>query len=383
MFESDFSLAQRSGIPHGFLESAREATYALQKEQEERSQARSMRIGYLRDAYKARLLGIIGAENFAAFVSKRAEGKKRLRQISASSDGDTLRGRAAIRQAGCEIMHDTNNRLMALGVNLGALRDARQEHHETINKLFTSDIDLSPDVGAIALPDNIANPIEWDIYRPPYDGSFWSQTWDWSDEASEPVIVRFLDQSSGQIGSSIRLRVDGADNDDTSDATVYTTHKIIHQMPVDGSLEGYIVLKEGPQIPDPDNFFFEPQATLSGHISEDLFGYADCFVRQTCIVSLRVFSEVDGWRIGGSSYVSDFGTGDTDGNRSWNIEHFSGFGEHRWFRFMGFSHDAGTWLMLEAAIENRSYFMSDDFSIDAEIKMNLELESVRVRKPSG
>ena len=114
----------------------------------------------------------------------------------------------------------------------------------------------------------------WVTYMAPYHGWSWAFAWSRSDEPDDPVLARYLDSGTGHIGSSISVRVSGADDDDSLQADYHTALNVWHTTLATGVLEAYLA--------------FEVNATpYSGKVTDE-FGFSNATFQQWAGARLRV-----------------------------------------------------------------------------------------------
>lgn len=208
----------------------------------------------------------------------------------------------------------------------------------------------------------------WVTYSAPYSGSFWSYAWDHGDEASDPVLARHLNPSSGEIGSSIKTQLSGADNDDSLNVEYYTALNVWHTALASGPLEGYLA--------------FEFRASpYSGEVKDE-FGISSATYSQLARARLRVLDSqgvLDTQETLIFNIIDvDFGDGDL-----WKRV-VSAPGDLHWYYFRtSESFAQGRVLMLEAGVRNMTWFLSDDESITTTDDLDLRLDRIQVRSRSS
>ena len=208
----------------------------------------------------------------------------------------------------------------------------------------------------------------WVTYSAPYGGYFWSYAWDHSDEASDPVLARHLNPGSGQIGSSIKTQLSGADDDDFLNAEYYTALNVWHTALATGPLEGYLA--------------FEFRASSYSGQVKDEFGLSDATYSQLARAHFRV---LDSQGVLDTQESRIFNVIDTawSEDASWN-NYVAKPGDLHWYHFQtSESFSQGSVLVLEAGIWNMTWFLSDDESITTADDLDLRLDRIQVRsRPS-
>lgn len=204
----------------------------------------------------------------------------------------------------------------------------------------------------------------WVTYTAPYGGYFWSYAWSRSDEASDPMLARYLDRITGQIGSSIQTRLSGADDDDFLNAEYYTSLNTWHTALAIGPLEGYLALE------------FRT-STYSGQVSDE-FGFSNATFSQFARARFRVLDSQGPLDTQESRIFNVIDTDWGDG-ASWS-NYVSVPRDVHWYYFKtAASFDQGSALVLEAGVWNISWFIADDESITTVDDLDLRLDRIMVR----
>lgn len=208
----------------------------------------------------------------------------------------------------------------------------------------------------------------WVTYTPPYHGWRWSYVWHRSDEADDPVLARYLDSATGRIGSSIKTRLSGADDDDAVDVEYYTGLSVWHTTLGQGQLEGYIA------------FEFRT-STYSGQVRDE-FGFSDATFSQWAKARL-VAVDAQGPTETTHSIVFNYIDVAWGEDKSWDRIVFRP-GDIHWYYFRttaGF--EQGRAVILEAGIQNVTWFTANDQSITTADDLDLRLERIMVRTCPG
>jgi hypothetical protein len=379
LYESDFDLKQYREIPAEVQNIAHQATLDHNQERLQQMQDLTDQVRQLGAEYRKELYAIIGSENLERYREFRSRSKNRLVIESPAEDERDAQLRNKRQQA----VTEGNEFLIATGIDPNRLTKLQEQHSERV-RLFLEANQLPKSDHAVSLdpPPYDGGNSSWDIYTPPYAGSFWSFQWDRSDEPDDPTLTRHLDQNNGRIGSSINTRLAGADDDDFLRADYYTALKLWHQAPTMGQIEVYFALR-----------FIE--STFSGSI-DDEFGFSDYVLFQWAQPQARILAPDDSWdtqfrgmfniatrdpAVRGFTLISPPLPTITfeDSKRRWENEVFPP-NEVHWYYFKTdqvFS--AGSWLLLEAAIQNFIIFTSNDTSITTFNNVDLRLDRVAVR----
>ena len=134
----------------------------------------------------AALMGLAGARRYRALRSEMADAPR----------AQKLRASRAL--------------LDSIGFNRERADRLRKQYTAATSKLLRlRDVHIPP--GGIIVDDRCSPDV---TYTAPYAGFFWGFSWHRSDEASDPVLTRYLDMATGECGSAIETRLSGADDDD-------------------------------------------------------------------------------------------------------------------------------------------------------------------------
>ena len=242
----------------------------------------------------------------------------------------------------------------------------RKQYLGAASKLLRlPDVHVPP--GGVIVLDDRCTP--WVTYMPPYAGSFWSYSWSISDEASEPVLERHLDASTGACGSAISTRLSGADDDDSVAVVYYTALQVSHTAQATGPLEGFIA-------------FEIRNSTYSGDVSDE-WGFSDAIFSQFALARSRVFDLSGGEIETMNRRIFNFIDTDWGDGASWS--NFVAMpGDIHWYHFKTeASIPQGMPLVLEAGVENQSWYHANDESIKTADDMDLRLERIVVRSCSS
>ncbi|MEO8186363.1 MAG: hypothetical protein ABI580_03255, partial [Burkholderiaceae bacterium] len=237
----------------------------------------------------------------------------------------------------------------------------RKRYLETARKLLSLDDVLAlPPYGIVLDPR--CSP--WVTYTAPFGGFTWSWHWHHSDEASDPVLTRYLDPATGEIGSAIQTRLSGADDDDSLEAEYYTALQVWHTAQETAPLEGYVA------------FEFNT-STYSGKVSDE-YGFSDATFSQFARASLSV-ADTQGTLDTQESRIFNFIDTDWGGGTSWS-NFVSAPRDIHWYYFKTEATFAqGSALLLEAGVFNMSWFFANDESIKTADDLNLRLDRIVVR----
>jgi hypothetical protein len=175
-------------------------------------------------------------------------------------------------------------------------------------------------------------------------------------------MERVLDADNGRIGSRIAWRLKGADDDDRGNSTYYTGLRQWHKTDRAGRLEAYALF-------DTNHAYYEGRTTDEwGFSSVLLFSFAHPTMRLTA-------------PDGSGEQVYDFlyFIWTRKEGESWRNE----FAPAK--RILGFyfrsdeTYEANTWILLEAGIENVTWFNANDVSLRSNSDLDFKMDSIRVR----
>jgi hypothetical protein len=207
----------------------------------------------------------------------------------------------------------------------------------------------------------------WMTYMAPYHGYFWSFVWSRSDEPDDPQLTRYLD-ASGRIGSSIRTRVSGADNDDSLRAEYYTGFNVWHTTQASGVLEVYLA--------------FEFNASpYSGKVTDE-FGFSHATFQQWAGARLRVADTQGAAETQESRILNHVDTAWGE-SKSWDAFAFEPRDRHWFFYRTSLGFQQGQAVLIEGAVFNSTWFIADDQSITTFDDLDLRLERIMVRTCPG
>jgi hypothetical protein len=299
---------------------------------------RALRTEYRRTL--AALMGPAGARRWRALRSEMAE----------ASRAQKLRASRAL--------------LDSIGFNRERADRLRRQYTAATSKLLQlRDVHFPP--GGIVVDDRCSPNL---TYTAPYDGFFWGFSWHRSDEASDPVLTRYLDMATGECGSAIETRLSGADDDDEVAVDFTTALRVWHTAQATGPLEGYIA------------FEFN-NSTYSGTVSDE-WGFSDATFSQLARASLRVLN-TDGVIDQFESRIFNFIDTDWGDGASWSNFVSMPRDIHYYYFRTEAAFAQGSSLILEAGVRNMTWFFANDESIKTADDLNLRLDRIVVRSCPG
>ncbi|MCP4263201.1 MAG: hypothetical protein GY774_37685 [Planctomycetes bacterium] len=332
MHEFDYDLQPHREVPEKVQQIARQATLVHHEERSAQMKALTSRLKQQGSEYAQELRSIIGSQ--------------KLKRLCASRSADV----GAL--------------LTDAGVDIDRMNQFKAEHTKKARLLNEYDKFKKPDAAFIAEPPPCQGTSDsWVVYSPPYPGFFWSYEWSRSDEPDDPVLTRYLDQSNGQIGSSIHTRLSGADDDDFVNVDYYTAFKLWHQVRETGHLEAYLA--------------FRVTNLNYSRTTSDEWGFSSFVLSQFTRPQLRILAPDETWEIKSRLLYNIF---EHDQNVFHFVEWVFPTSDIHWFYFKSDQrYSAGSWVLLEAALQNIAWFEANDYSITEVNDVDLRLDRIAVR----
>ncbi len=201
-------------------------------------------------------------------------------------------------------------------------------------------------------------------YEPPYDGWAWSYSWNRSDEPDDPSISHVVDPNTGQLGSSIRWRLDGADNDDEGTATYYTGLRQWHRT---GDRTGRLEVDIG----------LRPSTARYWGRNKDEWGISHVVVHSFARVVLNVLGPDGNWDRQDDAALYMFFS--TRSGFSWSEAIVPSGARITYNVWTDTFYDPGTWVLVEVGLRNVSWFTADDVNIRHNNLLDFDLERMRMR----
>lgn len=336
MHEFGYNMQAHREVPEKIQQAARQATLIHHEKRLAQTKVLTSQLKQLGSEYANELRSIIGGQKL-----------KHLRHIRGS---------------------DVDSKLANIGIDIERMTKFKAEHMKKArllreyNRLSTLDtVDT-----LLPLPPCQGSSDSWIVYSPPYPGSFWSYEWNRSDEPDDPVLTRILDQSKGQIGSSIRTRLSGADDDDFVNVDYYTAFKMWHQVRETGYLEAYLALRVS-------------KLNYSRNASDE-WGFSSFTLSQFTRPQLRILAPDETWEILVRLLYNYF---EYERKAFPFLEWVFPANDIHWFYFKSDKiYSAGSWVLLEAALQNIAWFEANDYSITTVNDVDLLLDRVVIRSVS-
>ncbi len=329
----DYKLPLHPEVPKKFQDAARRATLANQEIRSAQMKSLTLQLKQLGKEYKQELGVILGTKELKTLRNSKVKDSY---LVGANADN-----------------------------NIGRINQLKAEHVKKVSLLhgkYHTEPALDPPIVALPLPNPGSNN-NWDFYSPPYEGYFWSFEWDRSDEPDDPTLARYLDSNNGQIGSSINTRLNGADDNDFLNAQYATGFQIWHQVRSHGPLEAYLALRV-------NDIEYSQKAS-------DEFGWSSFIQAQFTRVQLSILGTDENWEIKAkplyNHFEHDFGIAI---NQEWL---FPKNDIHSFYLTSDKIYSAGSWVLLNAVVDNYSWFEANDYSIKTTNNVNLVMDNVAVR----
>lgn len=329
----DYKLPLHPEVPEKFQEAARRVTLANQEMRTAKMKSRTLQLKQLGKEYKQELGAILGTKELKTLRSSKVKDSS---LIDANADN-----------------------------NIGKINQLKAEYVKKVSLLHDNlhkELAVDPPTVVFPQPNPVSNN-NWAFYTPPYDGFFWSFEWNRSDEPDDPILARYLDNNNGQIGSTINTRLKGADDSDFLNAQYATGFQIWHQVQVDGPLEAYIALRVN-DIAYSQKF-------------NDEFGWSSFTQSQFTRVELRILGTDEDWEIKIESLYNHFEIPrKVIITKEWL---FPRNDIHSFYFKSDKIYAAGSWVLLNAVVDNYSWFLANDYSIETTNNVNLVMDKVSVR----
>jgi hypothetical protein len=206
----------------------------------------------------------------------------------------------------------------------------------------------------------------WVTYTAPFAGYFWSYNWSRSSNPEDPALSRYLDLTTGRIGSRIETKVSSADDDDDLVADYYTSLNVWHTPLATGPIEVYLA-------------FEFTTSTYSGTVRDEL-GFSNVTHSQFATARMRaadaqdpIQTETQESRI--YNHI-DFVWGE-DG--SWS-NYVSKPQDLHWYYFKtAATFQQGSSVLLEGGVRHMTWFETDDQSVSTSANLDLRLDRIMIR----
>lgn len=206
----------------------------------------------------------------------------------------------------------------------------------------------------------------WVTYTAPFGGWVWSFNWQRTANPADPTLTRYLDVTTGRIGSRIRTKVSGAGDDDRLVAEYYTGLNVWHTPSKTGPLEVYVA------------FEFATSA-YSGKVTDET-GFSDVTYSQFARARmLAADAQVPVQQEAQETLVYnliDFVWGE---DLSWSKQVFEPRDIH-WYHFKtAATFQQDSLVLLEGGIRHMTWFETNDQSVSTAADLDLRLDRIMVR----
>ena len=203
----------------------------------------------------------------------------------------------------------------------------------------------------------------WVEYRPPFPMEFINSEVDKNGNFRNPVFEPYANRSTGAIGSSLRVVVTEAGDDDRFSGDYYTAFRSFHTTLATGPLEV--------------NLDLEIQAMRLWGKATDEWGYSVAQFGQTASAWIRVMTVAQPDE-SQSSIILTHLQPVWGQDKAWSIAGNSG-DAHTYRLKTSTSYPQGTIMILEVGVRNAAWFDSNDTSVDMTLDVDLLINRVRVR----
>lgn len=206
----------------------------------------------------------------------------------------------------------------------------------------------------------------WVTYTAPFNGYVWSYNWTRTSGPDNPILTRYLDLSTGGIGSFIQVTDSDAGDDDKISSDYYTGLNVWHSPLMTGPLEVYLAFE----------FVKSP---YQGEI-EDEFGFSGITYTQGASARLLasdiqnpvqtdvVYNPIYGF--------TEFIWGEDD---FWSREVATPRDMHWYYFKTAATFQQGSTVLLEGGIGHMAWFWTDDESVSMFADLKLRLDRIMVR----
>lgn len=206
----------------------------------------------------------------------------------------------------------------------------------------------------------------WVTHSAPFTGYSWAFNWHRTSNPRNPVLERYLDTSTGRIGSSIETKVSGAGDDDELVAEYYAGLNVWHTPQMTGPLEVYLT-------------FEFTTSNYSGKVSDE-FGFSDVTHSQWATARMLASDSQDPIQTEAQESViygfTDFLWGEDD---SWSRQVANPRDLHSYYFKTAATFQQGSSVLLEAGIRQMTWFQTNDESISTAADLDLRLDQIKVR----
>ncbi|MEA5597797.1 hypothetical protein [Rivularia sp. UHCC 0363] len=368
MFNAGFDSEAIREVPSEAQEQAAKISLDIEQEELREAQSLSKKITSLNADYQKELRLIIGDRNLERYYEFRAPLREKINDLEVKAT-PTVKGQAEIEEAQSQAVGKSQQFLNEIGFDMVRASKLREGYNARLDEVVSQARGKLEEPNYLILPEVMSmeelKATPWVILDPAYPADSFAYSSNRSDEPDNPVFWRYLNRSSGQLGSYTRNRVSGADDSDYAYVRYQTAMRFWYRIPDTGLTEVFMRLQA-------------IDTAYSGSFNDE-WGWSDARCEQMCSAYLRVITPGPGAIRYGTilNYVR------TGTSANW-ANQITAPGNERWANlFSTSSYNAGTWLLLEVGTEDWNYFRSNDVSIVSTMNMNWFLKQIYVRSTAA
>lgn len=115
----------------------------------------------------------------------------------------TVAGEREVDDARRAATEESKNLLKEIGFDAERATRLRLDYRKRVDELLDTAVARPEEPNYLGLPEGVPKEIHnpWAIYQPPYAGFSWAYIWGRSDEPYIPGFARYLDATSGTVGT--------------------------------------------------------------------------------------------------------------------------------------------------------------------------------------
>jgi len=293
--------------------------------------------------------------------------KEHRRQLTQLIGPRGVRELNAIRSSGAKIRRSQKiRRSLALlkdyGVERSQLLDLTRPYLRKTRDLMAQSSEALPDNEPLAGPCNSP----WVSHTAPFGGYSWWYNWSRTSNPRDPVLERYLETSTGRVGSRIETKDPDAGDNDELTADYYTGFSLWHTPQMTGPLDIYLA------------FEFNV-STYSGKVRDE-FGFSDIIHNQYAVARMTATDSQDPNQKDDQESViygfTDFLWGEDD---DWSREVARPRDLHWYYFKTAATFYQGSPVLIEAGVQHGTWFRTNDESITMAANIDLRLDQVRIR----
>lgn len=366
MYQSGAHLVERRDVPQDAYFRAYEAARTAEAHDIEQVKTFEAGLQHLRQTYRQQLHTMIGEGHLKRYLRLHRKRMQRVktaqRSFRPSREGfqEQAKFYAGLIKGSTRLIH-------ASGVDVRGVQPLARRLHAKAWELFEQTVGKAGDA-----PTTPTGPNQ--EYRPPFDGWGWSYSRSRSDEPDDPAFERYLNATTGEVGSRSTLRVSGADDADYGSVLYRTAIRQWYQVPVAAAR-------------------LRVRINAVDWVENDYWGnYSDeCgYCQHDCRQRVRFYAKVSSPFVSDSHYFmyaaglggSGFDFRDHDRRDtfpetgSWALAHVPGVPTE--FVDIGGPFDAGDWVLVDVGLETYNYFWSNDVSIHQGLNQRYLIQNIGI-----